>query len=281
MNQVQYAPSPSFVVAPQKKITRKRDNIFYPDSDGNPMADNTLQFYWIMMIEGNLEILFKNRPDVFVAGDLLWYPVERHPEIRQAPDVLVAFGRPKGYRGSYRQWEEDNLPLQVVFEILSPGNRAGEMRHKFDFYNQYGVEEYYIYDPDRKKLQGWLRRGGQLSALEKMNGWISPRLDIRFELVEDELQLYHPTGERFISHVESVEQRERDNAVAEAQLILAEARIEQEWQRAEQEQQARNLAEQRAEQERQARNLAEQRAISLETELARLRAELARNQGSY
>lgn len=52
---------------------------------------------------------------------LLWYPVESHPEIRTAPDVLVVFGRPKGHRGSYKQWEEDNIPPQVVFEILSPG----------------------------------------------------------------------------------------------------------------------------------------------------------------
>ncbi len=48
----------------------------YPDSDGNPMADNTEQFRWIVVIKENLELLFANFPDVFVAGDLLWYPVE-------------------------------------------------------------------------------------------------------------------------------------------------------------------------------------------------------------
>jgi Uma2 family endonuclease len=37
----------------------------------------------------------------------------------------------------------------VVFEILSPGNRLAEMMAKFEFYDRYGVEEYYIYDPDR------------------------------------------------------------------------------------------------------------------------------------
>jgi hypothetical protein len=40
------------------------------------MADNTEQFNWIMKIKENLECLFAKRPDVFVAGDLLWYPVE-------------------------------------------------------------------------------------------------------------------------------------------------------------------------------------------------------------
>ncbi len=40
---------------------------------------------------------------------------------------MVAFGRPKGERGSYQQWKENNIPPQVVFEILSPGNTQTEM----------------------------------------------------------------------------------------------------------------------------------------------------------
>src|SRR4029077_2493270 len=126
----------------------QRIGIIYPDSDGQPMADNTLQFRWIVTIQGGLDALFASNPDVFVAGDLLWYPVEGEPAIRQAPDVLVAFGRPRGDRGSYRQWEEGGIAPQVVFEILSPGNRHGELIRKFNFYQRHGVEEYYVYDPD-------------------------------------------------------------------------------------------------------------------------------------
>jgi hypothetical protein len=80
--------------------------IVYPESDGQPMAENTLQFRWIVTLQGNLAALFAERADVFVAGDLLWYPVEGRPDIRRAPDVLVAIGRPKGDRGAYLQWEE-------------------------------------------------------------------------------------------------------------------------------------------------------------------------------
>jgi Uma2 family endonuclease len=40
---------------------------------------------------------------------------------------MVVFGRPKGDRGSYKQWEENNIIPQVVFEILCPGNRSQEM----------------------------------------------------------------------------------------------------------------------------------------------------------
>ncbi len=74
--------------------------VIYPESDGKPMADNTEQFFWIVLIKEGLEALFADREKVSVAGDLLWYPVEGRPDIRRAPDAMVAFGRPKGPCGS-------------------------------------------------------------------------------------------------------------------------------------------------------------------------------------
>src|SRR5579885_2139924 len=111
-------------------ITAPPQTILYPDSDGKLMADNTLQFRWIVTIKEGIEALFRHDPDVFVAGDLFWYPVEGRPRIRLAPDVLVAFGRPKGYRGSYKQWEEGGIAPQVDLEILSPSNRPAELIRK-------------------------------------------------------------------------------------------------------------------------------------------------------
>lgn len=108
--------------------------IFYPESDGQPIADNTKQFDWITTIKGNEDIWFVDDPNVFVAEDLIWYPVEGHPEIRQAPDVMVIFGRPKGDPRSYQQQREANIAPQVVFEILSPGNTVVVMNRKFKTY---------------------------------------------------------------------------------------------------------------------------------------------------
>ncbi len=220
--------------------------IIYPDSDGKPMSDNTKQLRWIFTLVGGLEALFANDPNVFVAGDLLWYPVEGDNKTRIAPDALVAFGRPKGDRGSYKQWEEDGLAPQVVFEVLSPGNTRKEMAEKLAFYERYGVKEYYLYDPDLGRLQGWWRQGGRLVEIAQMRGWISPRLVVRFELDGMDLCLTGPDGRRFVSYVEMAQ------------------RAEQEAQRAEQEAQ-------RAGQEA-------QRAEAAEAELARLRA-LLKQQG--
>ena len=108
--------------------------VYYPDDDGQPMSDNTLQFKWIVLIKEGLETLFRHNPHIFVAGNLLWYPVEGQPGLRQAPDVMVVIGRPKGDRGSYKQWEENGIAPQVVFEVLSPGNRFNQMLQKFRFY---------------------------------------------------------------------------------------------------------------------------------------------------
>ncbi|MEL6130257.1 MAG: Uma2 family endonuclease [Cyanobacteria bacterium J06628_4] len=178
------------------------EDIVYPDSDGQPMADNTKQFRWIVTIKENLELLFADRPDVFVAGDLLWYPVEGEPEIRRAPDAMVVFGRPKGDRGSYRQWLEDDIAPQVVFEVLSPGNRPMEMLQKQIFYERYGVEEYYVYDPDNVELAGFIRVDNSWQAVETLDGWVSPRLGIKFLLSDESLELFRPDGKRFSSYTE-------------------------------------------------------------------------------
>jgi Uma2 family endonuclease len=211
-------------------VLPRQQPVDYPDSDGQPMADNTLQFEWIVTIQGGLDALYRNDPNVFVAGDLLWYPVEGDNTIRQAPDILVAFGRPKGHRGSYRQWEEGGVAPQVVFEILSPGNRFGQMLSKFQFYEQYGVEEYYIYDPDRGILEGYFRQDGRLQEIPSMAGWVSPRLGIRFEMVEGVLQLFGPDGRKFATYIELAAQREQE----QREKQQAQQRAEQAEQRAEQ-----------------------------------------------
>ncbi len=222
--------------------------IIYPDDDGLPMSNNTEQFNWIVTIKENLEYLFAQNPNVFVAGDLLWYPVEGSNTICNAPDVMVVFGSPKGRRGSYMQWQEGGIAPQVVFEILSPGNRSGEMAKKLKFYDRHGVEEYYLYDPDRNDLTGWQRTTDDFELIENMHGWVSPRLGIRFEL-SSELILYFPDGSEFSDY-----QAERQKA-------------ELERQRAELEHQRANQAERETVKERQRADQLAERLRSLGIEI--------------
>ena len=173
--------------------------LFYPESDGKPMSDDTRQYRWIVTIKENLEIWLAANLDVFIAGDLMWYPVEGNSQICQAPDVMVVFGRPRGDRGSYQQWKEKGIGPQIAFEILSPSNTKREMAEKREFYQTYGVEEYYIYDPDRIDFAGWMRVDGNLESIEEPQSWVSPLLEIRFNLEPDTLQIYRPDGQPFLS----------------------------------------------------------------------------------
>jgi len=207
--------------------------VIYPDSDGQPMANNTKQFRWIVVIQQNLDWLYANDPNVFVAGDLFWYPVEGKPKIVNAPDVMVVLGRLKGNRGSYQQWNEDNVAPQVVFEILSPGNTQEEMERKLLFYDRYGVQEYYIYNPDNNQLRGWIQGEEGLDTIASLSDWISPQLGIRFDLSGEELQIYHPDGTRFLSYTEISQQLEQERQ----RVQQAEEQLEQERQRAEAERQ--------------------------------------------
>lgn len=83
---------------------------------------------------------------------------------------------------------------------------------------RYGVDEYYIYDPDRIDLTGWMRRVDRLESIDEMEGWVSPKLMIRFELQADDLAIYRPDGEKFLGFIELDEQRR----IAEEQRHVAE-----------------------------------------------------------
>ncbi len=248
------------------------ERIEYPDSDGLPMSDNTLQWYWMVLIKEGLEILFADDPNVFVAGNLLWYPVEGDNRFRMAPDVFVVKGRPKGYRGSYMQWREGGLPPQVVFEVLSPGNTAREMAEKTDLYDEYGVEEFYIYDPDRGTLRGFARRDGVWAPIPSMQNWVSPRLGIVFRLEDGELVLTGPDGVRFISSVD----RDRQWKQAESRAEQQQRRAEQQQSRAEQQQrfaeEQQRLAEQQQLLTEEQRRLAGQEKDRADRLAAKLRA---------
>ncbi|MDB9497015.1 Uma2 family endonuclease [Spirulina major CS-329] len=207
----------------------------YPDSDGKPMAENTLQYQWIVYLVENLKQLFAEQT-AFVAGDLLWYPVQVPPgqtPPRQAPDAMVVLGRPQGDRGSYKQWEEDGIAPQVVFEIISPSNTVAEMATKQAFYAQHGVLEMYFYDPDSENFWGLVRNTAdeEPRLVMALNlPWTSPLLQIRFEQWADGLRVFYPDGEPFKTLQEVVKERDRAlerEAQTQRQLDRALAKLKE------------------------------------------------------
>jgi Uma2 family endonuclease len=240
------------------------EDIFYPINDGNRLSDNTKQFDWIMLIKANLDVRFARRDDVFISGDMLWYPTRGDNKTRIAPDVMVVIGRPKGDRGSYQQWNEENVTPQIAFEILSPGNTAKEMNDKRLFYDVYGIEEYYQYNPDTNDLEIWTRQGsGDLVRVDDVQNFISPLMQIRFERTEDDLMIYHPDGEPFYTMLEVTERADE----AEQREEEARLQVDKEKRRANEEKQRADEAKQQVDKEKQRADEEKLRAEKLAAKL--------------
>ena len=197
---------------------RHPEKLIYPESDGQPMGENTLQFQWIMTLFHGFENLYFHDQNIFVASDLFWYPVEGDPTTVLAPDLMIVLGQAKGHRGSYKQWEEGNLAPQVVFEIQSPSNRPKGTTSKRKFYSQYGVEEFYQYDPDTLEFQVWVRTDRRLKAVDETQKFSSPLLGVRFEMADEGLRVFRPDGRAFLTYkemiTEAVVQQERSAKLA-------------------------------------------------------------------
>ena len=141
------------------------------------------------------------------------------------------------------------------------------MDRKFRFYDEHGVEEYYLCDPDALVLSGWQRRLGRLKPVERVDSWVSPRLGVCFDLSDEQLVVWQPDGTRFLTFLELDEgRREAQDAAERASRRAEQARAEAE--------QARRQAEQAGQQAEQARRQAEQ--ARAETERAQGEAERAR-----
>jgi len=97
------------------------------------------------------------------------------------------------------------------------------MLNKLNFYERYGVEEYYIYYPESGEWEGWYRSGDRLVPIEQMDGWTSPRLSIRFgKGYETDLGLQLPNGRRMLSFLQIAQLAEQAQREAEPERQRAE-----------------------------------------------------------
>ncbi|HEY1189065.1 MAG TPA: Uma2 family endonuclease [Gemmata sp.] len=183
--------------------------------DRTPTPDSMIQSEWRMKLVGELRELFADQ-QVFVASDLFWYPLADDLATCQAPDVLVAFDRPPGFRESYRQWEEDGTAPHVVFELRSPNDTRAAMAAKQAFYDLHGVEEYYLLDPHNGSGIGWVRNSARFELVYPLDGYVSPRLGVRVEEGGGELRLFTPDGREF---------RTREQRVGEIQEELRQTTL--------------------------------------------------------
>jgi Uma2 family endonuclease len=238
---------------------RAAGTVYYPEEDGK-VSESTKHYKQGADLFAALRTFFAPRFDVFVGGNLFVYYREGEPKKCFSPDIMVAFGvrpRPDEERGSYRMWEEGVAPA-VVIELTSTSTRQDDTIRKPRLYATLGVREYYLFDP----LGEFLLPRLQGNYLNDQGGYehragddlASPALGLRLVVRDGWLRLLNPTTGALLPTL----------AEAEAALLATEAAREQE--RA-----ARLAAEVAHAQEHAAR-------LDAEAEIARLRAELARQQ---
>ena len=272
-------PPPAAAATAASNVPAARaDDVFYPCSDGKPMADNMWQADAIMHAAGDLRAA---RPTALVAADILMYPEEGNKDNKIAPDVLVALGLGTRKRSSYFVWVEGKPP-DWVLEVASPGTQKKDRDRKRCRYAAMGVPEYWMFDPKgdvyppgTPRLQGLKLVDGEYRALvpRLADGGRTIRsevlgLDVR---VEGELLRFRdPATGRDIPHRHEVAAA-AERAQAAAERAEAQAKREAEQRKAAEAKAEREAA--RA--ERQAVH-AKQEAARAERQAAHARQEAAR-----
>ena len=293
------APLPSTATAAPNTHAARVEDVFYPSSDGKPMAENMWQGRAILNTVVDLGVA---HPDALVAADILMYPEEGNNKNSIAPDVLVGLGLGTHNRSVYTVWEEGKPP-DWVLEVASPSTQTKDRREKLARYAAMGVPECWLFDA---KGDAYPRGTPRLQGFELVDGEYRPlasRLVGGKRMIRSEalgldvyadgelLRFRDPATGQIIRHhpeVEAAAAQDRARADREAdQRKTAEARAEREADRAEREIAQRKAAEARAEreadraereaaraeQEAAARSAADARVAELEAVLRRSQSE--------
>jgi Uma2 family endonuclease len=207
----------------------------------------------------------RERTDYFVGGNNFIYfnPDQARNRDYRGPDFFyiksgVDQRRPREY---WAIWEESGRTPDVIVELLSPTTEREDRTTKFNIYEQtLRTPEYFLYDRDTERLDGWRLIGSSYVALqpnergwlwsEELGLWLGTWVGEYKTMAATWLRMYTPDG------------------------VLVPTALEAEQQRAEQERLEKEVERQRAEQERQRAEQERQRAEQAERELARLRASL-------
>ena len=228
--------------------------VFYPDTDGKPMAVSDYHRKLLTWTLQALEAHFAQNSEVYVSGDIMMYYEEGDPWTSISPDVLVCFGINPKPRLTYKTWEEGKAP-DFVMEFSSKTTYDKDLDEKMDVYASLEIQDYFLYDAEGlylpTPLMGFTLVDDAYVAItaDDDGGIRSSVLGLDFRLRDGVIAIYDPIAGEWV----------------QTRAETAEARAEQESTRAE-------TAEARAEQESTRAETAEAEAAQLREEIARLKA---------
>lgn len=180
------------------------DVVEYPTSDGKPVAETERHFMRLVGAAYGIRKHLAHRDDVYVGSNMLVYDEPGNPRRHLSPDIFVAFGVKRGERDLFKIWEEK--PPTFVLEITSASTRREDERTKRQRYAQWGVREYFLYDPRGEwltpPLQGLELHGRRYRKMREValpngeRGLRSDSLGLDLWLRGSELRLYDPAAGR-------------------------------------------------------------------------------------
>jgi Uma2 family endonuclease len=178
--------------------TTQPSQIFYPSSDGEPVAETYIHFYALLVTLEVLRQYLESRQATVLGNQFLYY-AQGFPKLRVAPDVMVIFDVAPGGRDNYKIWEEGQVP-SVIFEMTSKGTQNQDQFFKKTLYEQLGVQEYWLFDPKgewiKQQLQGYRLRGEQY---EPITDGRSEPLQLRLEVDGQLIAFYREdTGKKLL-----------------------------------------------------------------------------------
>lgn len=218
--------------APFPAETNGAADVYYPESDGKPMAETDVHITLIATLLTTLRTFYAEQ-NVYVVGDIMFYYEEGNPRKSIAPDVLVVRSVEKYPRRVFKLWEE-SVP-EVVFEISSRGTWREDFKKKFDIYKEIGVKEYYIFDPEYKYLKddnsfvAFHLEDGAYKKIEIENGKIfSLALGLEIVNTGETLRLYNPETERFLPTNDELtdEIKQKDEEIKKLKAEMAKLKSE-------------------------------------------------------
>jgi len=138
--------------------------------DGEPLETewHTWQFPLLRGLIRQLMVEEQGRRDFYVGGNMfVYYSVEQARDVAQGrqyfrgPDVFWVGGVAPGRRKGWVAWNEGGRLPDVIVELSSPSTASVDRNEKKVLYARtFRTSEYYLYDPDLRRLEGFRLAGG-------------------------------------------------------------------------------------------------------------------------
>ena len=187
----------------------REEEIFYPEQRTDDIGETSIHAKLVNSLMAMLLHFFEWRGDIFLSSNMNLYYEEGNPKKWYAPDLLIAFNVSNRERSSYQVWKEKVFP-QVIFEVASASTWKEDVGEKYEIYERFGVEEYYILDPELARLPAPLmafRRQGErlLAAAVNDDRIFSPRLNLEIVRTANNFRLFNPQTNEFLRTLEEAE----------------------------------------------------------------------------